>query len=54
MKGGRAMKGIQLFVALVKKDMENEYLPLEQVRIIFKNIMRMVKQRKLENKEDEK
>lgn len=44
------MNGIQLFIALVKKDIENEYLSMEQARIFFRNILRRIKQKKLENK----
>lgn len=46
------MQGIQLFVALVKKDMENEKLPLEQARIIFQNVMKVIRRKKLEKKEE--
>ena len=45
------MSGIQLFQKLIRKDMENDDLPLEKAKTIFQRILKRPKQQKHENEE---
>ena len=45
------MSGIQLFQKLIRKDMENDDLPLEKAKTIFQIILKRLKQQKHENEE---
>lgn len=46
------MDRFAIFQQLLQKDMETTCLAFEQARMIFLNIMRKVKQKKLEKRED--
>lgn len=45
------MSGIQLFQKLIRKDMENDDLPLEKAKTIFQIILMRLKQQKHEDEE---